>query len=139
MHACVQELPQAESRTQIPDYALVLDGNNNANIAEGVSIALPRVYCAAQLKNLGLMKGDLDEAVAQGAHAMFFQCGLGHMLGLDVHDMADFGEIWVGYEGQRKSTLFGIKSLRLARTLQPGFVFTIEPGIYFIPKLISRW
>jgi len=61
------------------------------------------------------------------------------MLGLDVHDMEDLGEIWVGYEGRPKSSLFGIKSLRLARPLQPGFVFTVEPGIYFIPELISRW
>jgi Xaa-Pro aminopeptidase len=91
------------------------------------------------LKGLGLMKGDLDAAVEQGAHAMFFQCGLGHMMGLDVHDMEDLGEVWVGYEGQPKSTLFGIKSLRLARPLQPGFVFTVEPGIYFIPELMDRW
>jgi Xaa-Pro aminopeptidase len=94
---------------------------------------------AEGLKGLGLMKGDLDDAVAQGAHAMFFQCGLGHMLGLDVHDMEDLGEVWVGYEGQPKSTQFGLKSLRLARPLLPGFVFTVEPGLYFIPALIDRW
>jgi Xaa-Pro aminopeptidase len=94
---------------------------------------------AEGLKDLGLMKGDLDEAVAQGAHALFFQCGTGHMMGLDVHDMEDLGEVWVGYEGQPKSTQFGLKSLRLARPLKPGFVFTVEPGIYFIPELIKRW
>jgi Xaa-Pro aminopeptidase len=94
---------------------------------------------AGGLKDLGLMKGDLDEAVAQGAHAMFFQCGTGHMLGLDVHDMEDLGEAWVGYEGQPKSAQFGLKSLRLARPLRPGFVFTVEPGIYFIPELARRW
>jgi Xaa-Pro aminopeptidase len=94
---------------------------------------------AEGLKGLGLMKGDLDEAVAQGAHAMFFQCGLGHMMGMDVHDMENLGEVWVGYEGQPKSTQFGIKSLRLARPLEPGFVITVEPGIYVIPELIRRW
>ena len=94
---------------------------------------------AAGLKELGLMKGDIDDAVAQGAHAMFFQCGTGHMMGLDVHDMEDLGEVWVGYEGQPKSTQFGLKSLRLARPLQPGFVFTVEPGIYIIPELARRW
>lgn len=94
---------------------------------------------AEGLKGLGLMKGDLDEAVAQGAHAMFFQCGLGHMMGLDVHDMEDLGEVWVGHEGAPKSTQFGLKSLRLARALQPGFVFTVEPGLYFIPELMDRW
>ena len=91
------------------------------------------------LKSLGLMKGDCAEAVAQGAHAMFFPCGLGHMMGLDVHDMENLGEVWVGYDGQPKSAQFGRKSLRLARKLEPGFVLTIEPGIYFIPELIDLW
>jgi len=94
---------------------------------------------AEGLKDLGLMKGSTADAVEQGAHALFFPCGLGHMLGLDVHDMENLGETWVGYEGQAKSTQFGLKSLRLARPLLPGFVLTVEPGIYFIPELAHRW
>ena len=92
-----------------------------------------------QLKALGLMKGDTDEAVRAGAHALFFPHGLGHMMGLDVHDMENLGEIWVGYNGQPKSTQFGRKSQRLAIPLEPGFVHTVEPGIYFIPELIDMW
>jgi Xaa-Pro aminopeptidase len=94
---------------------------------------------AEGMKELGLMRGDVDEAVAAGAHAMFFPCGVGHMLGLDAHDMENLGEVWVGYDGAPKSTDFGLKSLRLARPLEPGFVLTIEPGIYFIPQLIDLW
>ncbi|MDR3188012.1 MAG: aminopeptidase P family protein [Prevotellaceae bacterium] len=97
-----------------------------------------KVICEG-MKSLGVMKGDSDEAVRQGAHAMFFPCGLGHMMGLDVHDMENLGEKWVGYDGEDKSTQFGRKSLRLARRLEPGFVLTIEPGVYFIPELIDRW
>ncbi|QCR22295.1 aminopeptidase P family protein [Pontibacter sp. SGAir0037] len=92
------------------------------------------------LKQIGLMRGDAKEAVEQGAHALFFPCGLGHMLGLDTHDMEDLGEEYVGYtESLKKSTQFGLKSLRLGRSLEPGFVLTVEPGLYFIPELIDRW
>lgn len=94
---------------------------------------------ATSMKEIGLMKGDVEEAVQAGAHALFFPCGTGHMMGLDVHDMEDLGEIWVGYDGEQKSTQFGLKSLRLAKELRPGHVFTIEPGIYFIPELIDLW
>lgn len=91
------------------------------------------------LKELGLMKGNADDAVREGAHALFYPHGLGHMMGMDVHDMENFGEKWVGYNGQSKSAQFGRKSLRLAIPLEPGFVHTIEPGIYFIPELIDLW
>nr|WP_319398593.1 aminopeptidase P family protein [uncultured Carboxylicivirga sp.] len=91
------------------------------------------------MKDLGFVTGDIDEGIAEGAHAMFFPCGLGHMMGLDVHDMENLGEQYVGYDNEEKSTQFGLKSLRLARKLEPGFVLTIEPGIYFIPQLIDLW
>jgi len=94
---------------------------------------------AESMKELGLLKGNMEDAVEQGVHALFFPCGTGHMLGLDVHDMEDLGEVWVGYDGKPKSTQFGLKSLRLAKTLKPGHVFTIEPGIYFIPELMDKW
>ena len=91
------------------------------------------------MKELGLMKGNAEDAVREGAHALFYPHGLGHMMGLDVHDMENLGEIWVGYNGQPKSTQFGRKSQRLAIPLEPGFVHTVEPGIYFIPELIDLW
>lgn len=91
------------------------------------------------MKDLGFVKGSIEDALINGAHAMFFPCGLGHMMGLDVHDMGDLGEVYVGWDGVPKSTQFGLKSLRLGRKLEPGFVLTIEPGIYFIPDLIDLW
>ena len=95
---------------------------------------------AKGLTDIGLMKGDPEEAVEEGAHALFFPHGLGHMIGLDVHDMENLGENFVGYDDTiRKSTEFGLKSLRLARPLQTGNAITIEPGIYMIPQLIEKW
>ncbi len=91
------------------------------------------------LKEMGFTKGNTDDAITNGAHALFFPCGTGHLMGLDVHDMENLGEQWVGYCGQPKSKQFGLKSLRLGRELKPGFVLTIEPGIYFIPELIDFW
>jgi len=95
---------------------------------------------ASGLKELGLMKGDVDEAVAAGAHALFFPHGLGHQLGLDVHDMENLGENFVGYDDRiRRSDQFGLAYLRFARELRPGHVLTVEPGIYFIPVLAAKW
>lgn len=91
------------------------------------------------LKSFGLTRGDTEEAVEAGAHALFFPCGTGHMMGLDVHDMENLGEQWVGYDGIPKSTQFGLKSLRLGKELRSGYVLTVEPGIYFIPELIDQW
>lgn len=96
---------------------------------------------ARGLVELGLMQGDPEEAVAEGAHALFFPHGLGHMMGLDVHDMENYGEDLVGYDEESgpRSKQFGLRSLRLARKLCPGMVHTVEPGIYFIPGLIAAW
>ncbi len=95
---------------------------------------------ASCLKDLELMKGNVDEAVAAGAHALFMPHGLGHMMGLDVHDMEALGEDFVGYNDQvRRSGQFGLAFLRFALQYKPGHIFTVEPGIYFIPQLIDQW
>ncbi len=94
-----------------------------------------------RLKELGLMKGDTEEAVRAGAHAMFLPHGLGHMMGMDVHDMEGLGQIYVGFDEQTRPNLeqFGTNCLRMGRRLEEGFVVTDEPGIYFIPQLIDEW
>ena len=127
-------------------YEIVLAGQSHAlgMIRPGAKykdIHLAAAWVMAQgLKDLGLMTGDIDDAVEAGAHALFFPHGLGHMLGLDVHDMEGLGEDFVGYDGTvERSDQFGLAYLRLARRLDPGFVLTCEPGIYFIPALIDRW
>lgn len=95
---------------------------------------------AQGLKDLGLMKGNVEDAVAAGAHAMFLPHGLGHMMGLDVHDMENLGQTYVGYDDEvRPSDQFGLDALRMGRRLQEGFVITDEPGCYFIPALIDKW
>lgn len=127
-------------------YEVVLNANMRSIEAIKPGIPYRDVHLVAAriiaegLKDLGLMKGDLDEAVVMGAHALFFPHGLGHMMGLDVHDMEGLGENYVGYDEEfRRSSQFGLAFLRLGRTLQPGFVLTDEPGIYFIPELIDQW
>ena len=93
-----------------------------------------------KLKELGLMKGDTEDAVRAGAHAMFLPHGLGHMMGLDVHDMEGLGQNYVGFDDETQpSTQFGTNALRCGKRLQEGFVMTDEPGIYFIPALIDDW
>jgi len=94
-----------------------------------------------RLKEIGLMKGDTEEAVRAGAHAMFLPHGLGHMMGMDVHDMEGLGQIYVGFDDETRPNLeqFGTNCLRMGRKLEPGFVLTDEPGIYFIPHLIDLW
>lgn len=102
--------------------------------------ALAAEYLLNGLKNMGIVKGDVQEALVNDVHTLFFQCGLGHMIGLDVHDMENLGEQYVGYtEDIKKSIAFGWKSLRLAKALEPGFTLTVEPGLYFIPALIDLW
>ncbi len=118
-YACVDELKPGVSFKEVHRAACL-------SIADG-------------LKSMGLMKGNTESAVDAGAHALFFPCGTGHMMGLDIHDMENLGEEYVGYDGEPKSTQFGLKSLRLGRAMEPGFVVTIEPGIYFIPELTDQW
>jgi len=127
-------------------YDIVLAGQKAAIAAikpgvryKDIHLRTARIL-AEGLKGLGLMKGDTRAAVEAGAHALFFPHGLGHMLGLDVHDMENLGETHVGYDrGIERSRQFGLAYLRMARELCPGHVLTVEPGIYFIPALIDDW
>ncbi len=134
------------SRKQEDVYNIVLNAQTTAidSIHPGVmnkQVHLRAVTTlAAGLNDLGLMRGDVDEAVKSGAHALFMPHGLGHMMGLDVHDMEDLGEKYVGYDKSvQRSDQFGLAFLRLAKELRPGYVLTVEPGIYFIPALIDKW
>ena len=127
-------------------YQLVLDAQLRAinEMKPGVSFKdvhlLAARSIAADLKALGLMKGDTDDAVSAGAHALFFPHGLGHHMGLDVHDLEGLGEDLVGYDDETlRSSQFGLCYLRMGRSLQPGYVLTVEPGCYFIGPLIDHW
>lgn len=122
-------------KSQVEAIQAVKPGQNNKDI----HLQTARVITEG-LQNLGIMKGNLEDAVQMGAHALFFPHGLGHMLGLDVHDMENLGEDKVGYNNEvKRSEQFGLAALRFAKKLQPGYVITIEPGIYFIPELIKKW
>lgn len=128
-------------------YAVVLDAFKKAEALLTSGVAFKNIHlkaCEALAEGLiqiGFMKGNAQDAVAAHAHALFFQCGLGHMLGLDVHDMEDLGEQYVGYTADepKDTKTFGIKSLRLGKRLEAGNVVTVEPGIYIIPELIQLW
>jgi Xaa-Pro aminopeptidase len=132
--------------TQKEIYEIVLSAQETAilNIKPGIMFKDIHLQCAtviaAGLKSVGLMKGDTAAAVESGAHALFFPHGLGHMIGLDVHDMENLGEDHVGYDRTvERSSQFGLAYLRMAKKLEPGHVLTVEPGIYFIPALIDQW
>jgi len=134
------------SRRQKEIYEVVLKANMAATeaVKPGVQFRDIHLLAAAEivkgLKNIGIMKGDVQEAVNKGAHTLFFPHGLGHPLGLDVHDLEGLGENLVGYDNETiRSKEFGLAFLRFGRRLQKGFVMTIEPGIYFIPELIDIW
>jgi Xaa-Pro aminopeptidase len=127
-------------------YEIVLKANTEAIKATKPGISNRDIHFMAckiittEMKNLGLMKGNVDEAVAEGAHALFMPHGLGHMLGLDVHDMEALGENFIGYNDEvKRSEQFGTAFLRFALPYIPGHVFTVEPGCYFIPELIEKW
>jgi len=127
-------------------YNIVLDSQLKAIEMMKPGIKFKEVHLEAAkiissgLKELDLMKGDVNEAVDKGAHALFFPHGLGHMMGLDVHDMENLGENYVGYnKTTKRSDQFGLAYLRLGKELQTGNVVTVEPGIYFIPALIDQW
>ncbi|MBM3304737.1 MAG: aminopeptidase P family protein [Candidatus Aminicenantes bacterium] len=134
------------NRRQKDVYDIVLSGQEAAIRAMKPGVMFKDIHLKAAgtmargLKDLGLMKGDAAEAVAKGAHALFFPHGLGHNMGLDVHDMEDLGENHVGYnDSVKRSDQFGLAYLRMARELRPGYVMTVEPGIYFIPALVEKW
>ena len=127
-------------------YEIVLGANLEAIRVTKPGITYKEVHQAASrklaegYKGLGILKGKVDDIVEAGAHSLLMPHGLGHMMGLDVPDMENYGQINVGYDNEtRPSEQFGLGSLRCGRRLQPGFVITDEPGCYFIPALIDKW
>ncbi len=134
------------SQKQKDIYQIVLAANETAIEESQPGVFYRDVHLkaalmiSAGLRDLGLMKGNVEDAVAAGAHALFFPHGLGHQMGLDVHDMEGLGENFVGYDEEvHRSSQFGLAYLRMAKRLKPGHVITVEPGIYFIPALIQQW
>jgi Xaa-Pro aminopeptidase len=134
------------SQQQKEIYEVVLNANVEAIKSTKPGISNRDVHFMAckiivsGLKELGMMKGDIEDAVSAGAHALFMPHGIGHMLGLDVHDMEALGENYIGYSDEvKRSEQFGTSFLRFALPYKPGHVFTIEPGCYFIPELIEKW
>lgn len=127
-------------------YQVVMDSQEAAIQAIRPGIEFRDIHTLAcrvlteGLQQIGLMAGDVEESLASGAHALFMPAGIGHMMGLDVHDMEGLGEDFVGYTATiKRSTQFGTNKLRMARKLEPGFVITVEPGIYFISQLMEQW
>jgi len=134
------------SQRQKEIYEIVLKANLAGIAAVKIGVPFREIHLLAAteivkgLNALGIMKGDIQEAVKKGAHTLFFPHGLGHPMGLDVHDLEGMGENLVGYDNEvTRSKEFGIAFLRFGRKLQKNFVMTIEPGIYFIPELIDIW
>jgi Xaa-Pro dipeptidase len=134
------------SQPQKDIYEIVLKANMEAIKATKPELSNRNLHflackiIASGMIELGLMKGDADEAVAAGAHSLFMPHGIGHMMGLDVHDMEGLGESYIGYNDEvKRSDQFGLAFLRFALPYKPGHVFTIEPGCYFIPELIEKW
>jgi Xaa-Pro aminopeptidase len=127
-------------------YQIVLNANENC-----INVIKPGLFykdihtiasetIAGGLRDLGILKGNVEEIVQAGAHALFFPHGIGHLLGLDVHDLENLGEHYTGYdETIQRSSQFGLSALRFGKKLIPGHILTVEPGIYFIPQLISKW
>jgi Xaa-Pro aminopeptidase len=127
-------------------YQAVLDCHNLVPTIAKPGVTWLSVHLAVsklmteRLQDLGLMKGNVEDSVASGAHALFFPHGLGHMMGIDVHDMENLGQVHVGYdEVTRPIDQFGTNALRMGRNLEEGFVITDEPGCYFIPELVAQW